>query len=214
MLKSASSNLDQLRGTDPSEPQQAVIAAIQDATERLNRLVGNMLDITRLESGHVKARFNECDVSDLIHLCVAETEEELAQHQVTVEIAGNLPIVPMDFVLMQQALTNLLSNAALHTPPGTDVRVSARCEKETLVIDVADRGPGIPAESTPRVFEKFYRGPGAPTGGTGLGLSLVKGFVEAQGGHVSAVNRTGGGAAFTIRIPINSCEVMQGEEAL
>jgi two-component system sensor histidine kinase KdpD len=168
----------------------------------LNRLTGNMLDMTRLESGHVRPKLNECDVSDLVHVTVAETERLLAQRSVTVEIAEGLPIVQMDFVLMQQALANLLSNAALHTPPGTEVRVSALVEKGNLVIEVADRGPGMPPASIVRVFEKFYRGPNAGTGGTGLGLSLVKGFVEAQGGAVAARNRPGGGAVFSIRLPL------------
>lgn len=97
---------------------------------------------------------------------------------------------------------NLLSNAAHHTPPGTLVEVRVWTSESALFLTVADRGLGIPPESLPRIFDKFYRGPGAPTGGTGLGLSLVQGFVEALGGTVAAANRTGGGAEFTIRLPI------------
>ncbi len=104
---------------------------------------------------------------------------------------------------MQQALQNLLSNAAIHTPPGTEVKVGAALDSGALLLTVADRGPGIPADSLPRVFDKFYRGPNAPTGGTGLGLSLVRGFVEAHGGQVTAENRPGGGAIFTIRLPLS-----------
>jgi signal transduction histidine kinase len=107
----------------------------------------------------------------------------------------------MDFVLMQQALSNLLSNAIFHTPVGTLIEIEARLEPESLALSVLDRGPGIPPNSLPRIFDKFYRVPNSRTGGTGLGLSLVKGFVEAQGGRVSAENRPGGGAAFTIRLP-------------
>jgi two-component system sensor histidine kinase KdpD len=201
VLKSAASNLAQIKHIDSPDNRLAISAAIQDATDRLDRLVGNVLDITRLESGHVKPRFNECDVSDLIYLAISETEQDLLQHKVKVEIAAGLPIVRMDFVLMQQALSNLLSNAAFHTPPGTEVLVTARVEKEFLLLEVADRGPGILPESLERIFEKFYRGQNAPTGGTGLGLSLVKGFVDAQGGRVQARNRVGGGALFTIFLP-------------
>jgi len=201
-IQSATTNLVELKEGAWSEPERGMITEIQEATERLNRLTGNMLDITRLESGHVQPKLNECDVSDLLHVAVAETEKILARHKIAVEITAGLPIVQMDFVLMQQALTNLLSNAALHTPAGTEVRVSAGVANGDLVIEVADRGPGIPPAAIDRVFEKFYRGPNAGTGGTGLGLSLVKGFVEAQGGAVTAGNRPDGGAVFRLRLPL------------
>jgi two-component system sensor histidine kinase KdpD len=108
----------------------------------------------------------------------------------------------MDFVLTQQALSNLLSNAARHTPPGTPVEVSASVRDGSLLQVVADRGPGLPPGILPRIFDKFYRAPNAPTGGTGLGLSLVKGFAEAQGGSVTAENGPGGGMVFTLRLPL------------
>jgi two-component system sensor histidine kinase KdpD len=108
----------------------------------------------------------------------------------------------MDFVLMQQVLTNLLLNAAVHTPPGTAVQVNAAVEADTLALTVADNGPGLPPDALPLIFDKFYRAPAAPAGGTGLGLAIVKGFVEAQAGQVKAENRPGGGAVFTIRMPI------------
>jgi two-component system sensor histidine kinase KdpD len=177
-----------------------MVGEIQEATERLNRVVGNVLEASRLESGAVKPRLNECDVSELVHVALAETEKELSAHKVRVSFQAGLPVVPMDFVLMQQVLTNLLSNAALHTPEGTAVEVEARLDGDHLLLSVADRGPGIPPESLPRLFDKFYRVPNSRTGGTGLGLSLVKGFVEAQGGRVTAENRTGGGTIFTIRL--------------
>jgi two-component system sensor histidine kinase KdpD len=109
----------------------------------------------------------------------------------------------MDFVLMQQVLTNLLLNAGLHTPIGTEVRITAVAEASALVLTVADNGPGLPPDSVPFLFDKFYRAPAAPAGGTGLGLAIVKGFVEAQGGQVRAENRPRGGAAFTVRMPLS-----------
>ena len=117
-------------------------------------------------------------------------------------MAAGLPLVRMDFVLMQQVLTNLLLNAAVHTPPGTAVQVNAAVEADTLALTVADNGPGLPPDALPLIFDKFYRAPAAPAGGTGLGLAIVKGFVEAQGGQVKAENRPGGGAVFTIRLPL------------
>jgi len=200
-IKSATGNLAELGDAD-SQMRQEMIAEIQEATERLNRLVGNVLEASRLESGNVKPRLNECDISELVHVVLAQTERELRTHKVTVAIEQGLPVVQMDFVLMQQALTNLLSNSALHTPAGTPIEIAARLEQMALVISVADRGPGIPANCLPRVFEKFYRVPNSRTGGTGLGLSLVKGFVEAQGGRVSVENRAGGGVTFTICLPL------------
>jgi two-component system, OmpR family, sensor histidine kinase KdpD len=201
-IKGAAGNLAELMTAAPSGPQLAMIAEIQEATERLNRLVGNILDVTRLGSGGVKPRFDECDVAELVHLAVAETEQELARHPLTVDIAPGLPIVPMDFVLMQQVLANLLSNAARHTPPGTPVQIAASVEHDSLLLVIADHGPGLAPGLLPHIFDKFYRAPNATTGGTGLGLSLVRGFVEAQGGRVTAENARDGGMAFTIRLPL------------
>ena len=179
-----------------------MLGEIQEASERLDRLVGKVLDVTRLESGRVKPKLTPCEVGDLVHTALRDTRKELARHSVTVDLAPGLPLINMDYVLTQQALINLLSNAAAHTPPGTAVRIGVRTEGGALVITVADRGPGLAADVSPRVFEKFFRGASAPTGGTGLGLSLVKGFVEAQGGEVKAANRPEGGAVFTIRFPL------------
>jgi two-component system sensor histidine kinase KdpD len=186
-----------------SDSQRKMLAEIQEATDRLNRLVGKVLEITRLESGHVKPIFKASEVSELVEMAEGETRKELARHQLTIDLAPDLPPVAMDFELMLHSLTNLMSNAAFHTPEGTKVRVEANVEDGTLRLIVADEGPGIPPESMPHLFEKFYRAPNARTGGTGLGLSLVKGFVEAHGGRVTAENRTAGGAAFTIRLPLN-----------
>ena len=210
-ITTAVSGLAEAKAATP-EFQRAMVAEIQEATGRLNRLVGNLLDMTRLESGHVKPKVDWCDVSDLIHVTLKATGKELAHHQVAVEIAPELPLVRMDFVLMQQTLANLLLNAAVHTPPGTAVQVSARVEEDALIFTVADRGPGLPPESISRIFDKFYRAPTAPAGGTGLGLSIAKGFVEAQGGQIKAENRPGGGAAFIIRLPLDETPLVSTEE--
>ncbi|HTD65096.1 MAG TPA: ATP-binding protein [Candidatus Limnocylindria bacterium] len=175
---------------------------IQEATTRLNRLVENLLDMTRLESGHLKPKVDWCDVSDLVNVTLRQIEREMAQHKVTTDIAPGLPLVRMDFVLIQHVLTNLLLNAATHTPPGTAVMVSANKAGDSLSLSVADRGPGLPPDSIERIFDKFFRAPNAAPGGTGLGLSIVKGFVEAHGGTVTTENRVSGGAVFTIELPL------------
>ena len=201
-ITSAASSLEESGAARAGEFERTMVGEIQEAARRLNRLVGNLLSMTRLESGHVKAKLDWCDVADLVQVTLKDIQKDLAQHKVTVAIASGLPLVRMDFVLMQQVLTNLLLNAAVHTPPGTLVQVNAAAEADTLVLAVADNGPGLPPEALPLIFDKFYRAPAAPAGGTGLGLAIVKGFVEAQGGQVRAENRPSGGAVFTIRLPI------------
>jgi two-component system sensor histidine kinase KdpD len=201
-IQGAAGNLAALGRSSSSQLQSEMLDEILEASGRLDRLMGNVLEATRLESGAVKPKINDCDVSDLVHLTLSGMEKELALHAVSARIAPGLPLVPMDFVLTQQALSNLLSNAARHTPPGTAVEVAAAVRDNSLLLTVADHGPGVPPDILPRIFDRFFRAPGAATGGTGLGLSLVRGFVEAQGGSVTAENAPGGGLVCAIRLPL------------
>jgi two-component system sensor histidine kinase KdpD len=202
-IGNAASNLCEPQRGTLNEFQQTMVGEIQEATKRLNRLVGNLLNMTRLESGHVQPKLDWCDVADLIQATLKEIERDLTHNPVSIDVAPGLPLVRMDFVLMQQALTNLLLNAAVHTPAGTAVQLRAALEPGVLLLTVADEGPGLPPDIVPHIFDKFYRAPSAPAGGTGLGLAIVKGFVEAQGGEIQAENRPGGGARFTIRLPVS-----------
>ncbi|MBI5470939.1 MAG: sensor histidine kinase KdpD [Ignavibacteriae bacterium] len=174
---------------------------IREAAVRLNRLVANLLDMTRLESGLLKPRLDWCDLSDLIQGSVHKCEEELSHHHVRVDVDTSLPPVLLDFGLMEQVFTNLLVNAAVHTPAGSHVDISAKIENDRCIILVCDDGPGVPAEVADKVFQKFYRLPGSRTGGTGLGLSIVRGFVEAHDGKITVSNRETGGACFTLTFP-------------
>ena len=201
-ITTAVSALDGIAPGDQPELTRALTGEIQTSTARLNRLVANLLDMTRLESGRLKPRLEWCDVRDLVNAAMRKAEKELAQHKVAASLAPDLPLVKLDAVLMEQVLLNLLVNAACYTPPGTLIEITARASAQELTLILADRGPGLPSESVPHVFEKFYRVPGAPAGGTGLGLSIVKGFTEAQGGRAEAMSREGGGAAFTLRFPV------------
>jgi two-component system sensor histidine kinase KdpD len=201
-ISTAAANLGSARNDGHTEVPWAMVDEIQEATRRLNRLVGNLLNMTRLESGHVKPKLDWCDVADLVHVTLKDIEKDLGPHAVKIELTPGLPLVRMDFVLMQQALANLLLNAAVHTPPGTIVQVRASGQNESLVLIVTDNGPGLPPEALPHIFDKFYRAPAAPAGGTGLGLAIVKGFVEAQGGRVEAANQPQGGACFRIYLPL------------
>jgi two-component system sensor histidine kinase KdpD len=203
-ITTAASTLAELQPNHPASLDKTLAGEIQQSAARLNRLVGNLLDMTRLESGNVKPRLEWCDVGDLVNVAVRHNEKELAGHAVKVSLAKPLPLVRMDFVLIEQALNNLLLNAAAYTPEGTAVEVSVTASATELMLSVSDHGPGLPSESLPHVFDKFYRAPGAPAGGTGLGLSIVKGFVEAHGGRVEARNREGGGAQFKICLPVET----------
>lgn len=197
-ITSATSSLAET--SDPTVARK-MVAEVHEASARLNRLVGNLLDVTRLGSGHIRPKLDWCDVGDLIHVTVRGLDRELARRDVKIEVAEKLPLARLDFTLMQQALSNLLLNAAVHTPAGTPILIQARHEADRLVLNVLDQGPGLPPELLTRVFDKFVRAPNAPAGGSGLGLAIVKGFVEAHGGRISAANRPAGGAMFTISIP-------------
>jgi two-component system sensor histidine kinase KdpD len=210
-ITSAATNLSGKQADRDLEFQRVMIGEIQEAARRLNRLVGNLLNMTRVESGHVRPKLDWCDLPDLVQVTLKEIRHELASHEVTVELDPGLPLVKMDFVLMQQVLTNLLLNASVHTPPGTAVHLSAKTQGDALVVAVADQGPGLPVDALPHIFDKFYRAPAAPAGGTGLGLAIVKGFIEAQGGQVRADNQPGGGAVFTIRLPLSKSPPISAE---
>jgi two-component system sensor histidine kinase KdpD len=184
-----------------SDNRRALLAEIQEANARLNRIVGNLLDVARLESGKVVPRLDWHDARDVVQTTVRELERELSAHPVKLEVPTEPMLVRLDFSLVQHALANLLVNAATHTPAGTPIEVQTQFADNSLVLSVADRGPGIPPEILPRIFDKFFRAPNAPTGGSGLGLTIAKGFVEAQGGTITAANRPGGGAIFSLRLP-------------
>jgi two-component system sensor histidine kinase KdpD len=171
--------------------------------ECLNRFVGNLLDMTRIEAGAVRLNLEPCDVQDLIGCALAALANRLGSREVTFRMLPVMPLVAMDLVLMTQVLVNLLENSLKYAPPGNPIEVVATTEGGWLVIEVADRGPGVPEHDLKRVFDKFYRIPvpeGA--GGTGLGLSICKGIVEAHGGRIAAENRTGGGLRIVIRLPL------------
>ena len=175
---------------------------IRLAADRLNHLMENLIDMTRLESGMLKPKVEWTEVSDLIDDTLKRLKPYLTPHEVIVEIAPNLPPIRVDRALMEQALHNLIHNSATHTPPNTRVRVSARVEGPHLVITVADRGPGLPPEVLPKIFDKYYHSQDGGRGGVGLGLSTTRGLVEAHGGTITAENRTRGGISFIIHLPL------------
>jgi two-component system sensor histidine kinase KdpD len=175
--------------------------------ERLNRFVGNLLDMTRIEAGAVKLNLEPCDVQELVGCALAVLETRSDTRKVTFKMLPTVPLVPMDLVLMIQVLVNLLENSLKYSPPGSQIEIIAATDAPWLVLEVNDRGPGVPEQDLKRVFDKFYRIPvpeGA--GGTGLGLSICKGIVEAHGGRIAAENLTGGGLSIVIRLPLSKTE--------
>lgn len=190
-------------GQAPADLVPALAADIHVASQRLQQLVKNLLDVTRLESGKLQPRLDWCDLRDIVQAALAATEDVRKDHPTSWNLPDDLPPVRGDFALLEQALFNLIHNAATHTPSGTPITLNAgvdRLEKEAW-ITVSDRGPGLPAEQAARIFDRFSRGRMARTGGLGLGLSIVRGFVEAHGGRVEVGSMPGGGARFALFIP-------------
>ena len=202
-LAAISSVASGLRTSGELNPaQQSLTLELDEATRRLNRLVRNLLDLSRLEAGHLRTNADWHDLRDLLRAALQNLGRALDRHELKTEIPNDLPPVKLDAVLTEQILVNLLGNAAVHTPPGTKIEFQARAETDQLVLRVADNGPGLPPGDPARLFDRFQRGPDATAGGTGIGLSLVKGFAETQGGKASAENRAGGGAVFTVKLPL------------
>ena len=182
---------------------EMVITAWEEA-QRLNRLVGNLLDIARLESGALKVVRQPSDVEDLVGAALAQMANRLHGRTLQIELPAGLPFIDIDFTLMVQVLVNLLDNALKYSPAGAPITVQARQVAEELVLAVLDRGPGLPEAELERVFDRFVRVRSEGVSGTGLGLSIARGMVEAHNGRIWAENRKNGGAAFSIALPITN----------
>lgn len=193
----------------PIETQRKLYTEINTASVRLNRLIENLLNMSRLESGHITPRLDWCDVHDLANKIASTLKHELQPFTLSVVIPENMPLVYIDFGLIEQVLHNLILNATQNAKADTNIRLKFYFDHGYLSIQVMDRGTGFPPSELSSVFNKFYRGKDARTGGTGLGLSIVKGFVDAHGGTVTAKNRQNGGAIFSIRIPVKTPEMNQ-----
>ncbi|HEV2804649.1 MAG TPA: DUF4118 domain-containing protein [Chthoniobacterales bacterium] len=181
---------------------QELAAEIHDGSHRLNRVVNNLLDMNRLESGVVQPNREWCDVRELLQSAVESERDSIDGRDVRLDVPENTPLALVDHLLMEQAVAKLLANAGSHTPARLPIEIDAECSSGRLMISVSDRGPGFSAELSERVFEKFYRSDGRRAGGLGLGLAIARGFVEAHGGKITAENRDGGGARFTINVPV------------
>jgi two-component system sensor histidine kinase KdpD len=185
--------------------QHELLGLIRDEAERLNRFIGNLLDMTRLEAGSLAPNRVPTDIVDAIGTALARADRILARHRMEVAIEPDLPLLSLDGVLLEQVLINLLDNAAKYAPAGSRIGIAAGREGEAVRIAVRDEGPGIPEEDLERIFEKFYRAQRSDRrpAGTGLGLAICRGFIEAMGGTIRAANRTDcSGAIFTMSFPV------------
>ncbi len=186
---------------DPAS-RRDLLQTIKQGAMRMNRLVNNLLDMTRVESGYLQLSKEWCDVQDMIGVA-ANRVEALRSRSLKIEAAPDLPLVPADFVLIEQVLVNLLDNAAKYSSPDSEISVKASHNRKEVAISVADHGPGIPEEDRELVFDKFYRlRASRQIGGTGLGLTICKAIVEAHGGRIWVSGNPGGGALVTFILPL------------
>jgi two-component system sensor histidine kinase KdpD len=188
-----------------SEEERSDFArAIEEEGERLNRLVGNLLDLSRIQAGSLVPQRGWYDLSALVDDVLGRLRSVTSRHQVTASVEDELPPVFLDYIEIDEVLANLIENATKYTPPGSEITVRVTREDDDVRVEVADTGPGIPAEALPRLFEPFYRvqREGQTARGTGLGLAVAKGLVDAHGGHIWADNRSEGGASFVFTIPL------------
>lgn len=200
VIGATSSLADPLTSENPQARKQ-LIDDIQAAAQRLDRLVENLLDMSRLESGRLQLKMDWCDIGDIVGVAVQRLGQRLQDHPLTINIPPDLPLIQVDFVLIEQVLINLLDNACAYTPAGTPITISAQVLDKQLNIVIQDQGDGIPDQDLSHIFDKFYRVPGTATGGTGLGLSICRGLVEAHHGQLEAKNIEDSGLQFTISLP-------------
>jgi two-component system sensor histidine kinase KdpD len=186
------------------DERQGFAQAIEEEAERLNRLVSNLLDLSRIEAGSLRPNKSWHDLGLLVEDVVRRLASVTFRHPVAVDVPADLPPVLLDAVEIDEVLSNLVENAAKYSPLDSEIRIEVRREGTSVRVVVADRGPGLPDAALPHLFDPFYRvmdGQPRPQG-LGIGLAIVKGLVEAHGGHAAAQNRPGGGARFTFTLPV------------
>lgn len=187
-----------------AEQQQELLATAQDETERMHRFVGNLLDMTRLDAGALQPRRESCDLQEIIGSALGHCGRLLEQHRLRTSYAADLPMLTLDFVLMEHVLVNLLENAAKYAPEGSSIGISAQRHRYAVLVEISDEGPGIPEEDLQRIFDPFFRirGGDRQRAGIGLGLAVCRGFMEAMGGRIRARNRKDrSGSVFELELP-------------
>ena len=199
-----------LRETDitwTDQERQDFAQAIEEEAQRLNRIVGNLLDLSRIEGGSLRPEKGWYDLGALVDDVLGRLAPMTAGHSIRVDLPDDLPPAPIDYVEIDQVLSNLVQNAVKYAPEGTEIDIRARIQANAVQVEVSDRGPGIPAAALAHVFEPFFTSGmqhARHPRGVGLGLAVVKGLVEAHGGRVWVENRPGGGASFRFTIPLDA----------
>ena len=202
-IKAAASSLLQADVQWDAATRREFLSAIDEETDRLSRLVGNLLDLSRIEGGALRPEKDWYDVGELLETVAGRLGRTVTDHRVRLDVAPDVGEVLLDYVQIGQVLANLIENAAKFAPKGTEIHLSARRRDGAVAVSVADQGPGIPAAERARVFEKFHRigRTGQHVVGTGLGLAISKGLVEAHGGHIWVEDAPGRGARFVFSLP-------------
>jgi two-component system sensor histidine kinase KdpD len=210
-IKAAASSLLQDDVQWSEEERNSFTVAIEREADRLNHLVGNLLDMSRIEAGAIKPEKEWYPVDELIHYALGHMQFLLQGREVHTSIPDDLPPVELDYLQMDQVLTNLLENAVRYTSPSSPIEITAEVVDSQIMVSITDHGPGIPPDDLERIFDKFYRVLGTARKGTsimgsGLGLAVCRGLVEAHGGRIWAENRAGGGAVFRFTLPLQKVE--------
>jgi two-component system sensor histidine kinase KdpD len=201
-IKAAASSLRSKEVSWGSTASAELISAIDDEADHLNMLVGNLLDMFRIESGALRPKREWNILSEIVGSVLARMKHLAEEHRISVDVSENLPLLPVDYVQMEQVFTNLLSNSLKYAPVNTTIRIHAQIEDQNIHVRVSNQGPPVPPEHLARIFDKFYRITAADrVTGTGLGLSICKGIIEAHGGKIWAENISDG-LAFNFILPL------------
>jgi two-component system sensor histidine kinase KdpD len=200
VIKAAVGSLLQEEVAAEPTVRRELALAIDRETDRLNRIIENLLEMSRLEAGVLRPNKQLYPLAELVNDVVGRMRPLAADHRVVVDVPDDLPPVPLDYVQVDQVLSNLLENAFKYAPPGTEVRVVARTADGAVRVSVVDHGPGIPPDEQGMVFDRFYRG----ARGIGLGLAVARGLVEAHGGKIWAETTPGGGATISFTLPLGA----------
>jgi two-component system sensor histidine kinase KdpD len=202
-IEGAASSLLQDGGSQAPDTRRELAQTIVEESRRMTRLVANLLDMVRLESGALQVQREWQPLEEVVGVALIRLDERLAGRTVTTTLPPDLPLLPIDGLLIEQVLINLIENALKYTPPGTPIDISAELGQREVIVEVADRGPGLPAGEEGRIFDKFYRARDqGQAGGAGLGLTICRGIVTTHGGRIWAENRPGGGTSFRFSLPL------------
>jgi two-component system, OmpR family, sensor histidine kinase KdpD len=205
-IEGAASSMLEEPGSLPGDVRRELLESILEESRRMTRLVSNLLDMVRVETGTLAVRKSWQPLEEALGVALLRLEERLRGHPVAARLPSDLPLVPIDELLIEQVFLNLLENAARYTQPGTPVEITARPENGFVVVEVADCGPGVPPGDEAAVFGRFYRAAGADWAdagaGSGLGLTICRGIVTAHGGRIWLENRPGGGASVRFTLPL------------